>query len=80
MKKKAKKVTTYYMHTRDGKPGTWDEICSVPYIFFADKLHPVRLVLSLRQIRREQEAAAAWHKEWGYSLPTFGYVRVRLPE
>jgi hypothetical protein len=75
--------TTYYMHTLDGKPAIW--LPDHEYIAFAGGSIVATLVPTLRQIRREQQAAirsarAAGIAQMHWTDPKrYGYVRVSVP-
>ncbi len=69
-------MTTYYMHTLDGKPAAWDENHG-GYIYVISEPQPTRTTprvhaTSLGQIRREQHhdatqrAFSATHRKYGY--------------
>jgi hypothetical protein len=70
------KPRVMYMHTLDGKPACFDMLPqrggAIPYIYFAGGRHAVKLVPTLRQIRREQQATVAseW-REWTARNPEF---------
>ena len=72
-------MTTYYMHTIDGKPAAFieDQIYFMPY-YGSAKCRT--LARSLRQIRREQKKAAEFRAALGYHNDfEYGYVRVATP-
>lgn len=76
------KSTTYYMHTLDDQPASFD---GKDYIYFAGGNAPVILVESLRQIRREQQKEIARYNR-DYSpergrgiMERLGYAKVRMP-
>lgn len=71
-------MKTLYMHTLDGQPAEFQE--NGNYVAFAHRR--IKLASSLRQIRREQQAAIqeAWkhpnQHEWA-DLKHYGYVTIR---
>ena len=82
--KPTRKTRTMYMHTLDGKPATfavmWRE--EVEFLFFAGGRHRVQLVASLREIRRQQQAAiraAQRDKSQWADAKLYGYVLVEVP-
>lgn len=75
-----KKQTTYYLHTIDGRPAFFDRGEQICFINSYGPSVP-DLVPSLRQIRAEQKASAAWREEnfCGNENNGYDYVRVRFP-
>lgn len=65
-----------YMHTIDGKPAFFHggQICFVRQGVAMSEL----LVPTLRQIRREQQAAIAYRREKGWRVFGYDYIRVRV--
>lgn len=78
MTTKRTKRITLYMHTIDGRPAQYfpgEQVC------FADWRPVSRFAASLRQIRKEQDASAAWRREQGFDEGGVrGYVRLRISQ
>ncbi len=70
------KVKTYYLHTIDRRPGTFDgnQIC---FATFYGK--PNKLATSLKQIRAEQKASREYRARRGFDDSfEYGYRRYSL--
>ncbi len=68
-------MISIYMHTLNGKPAAFDgrQVC---YLW-----EGAPLVASLRELRRQQTASAAWRSKRGHAPYTdYGYRRLLLPE
>ena len=72
-------MKSYYMHTIDGRPATFDGTQIVFMSFYGP---PNKVCHSLREIRRHEKQSIDWRSNFGVS-PTpgkYGYFRVGLPE
>ena len=70
-------MTTYYLHTIDGKPAYYEEGRQIVFARCYGKAAP--LVTTLKQIRKEQELSAEWRENEG--LPhyyDYGHQRVSI--
>ena len=91
MPRAKQKIRTMYLHTLDGQPASYDD-SNGPYIHFVGGRSRAKLVPTLTQIRREQQASiqrdfAEWreHNEGRLERtppPTwrYGYVLVEVPD
>lgn len=82
-----RRFKTMYQHTLDGSPAAFDE--HPDYVHFVGGRNKVRLVPTLRQLRREQQRAIAecWkevargneaQRDWA-RRSRYGYVLVEVP-
>jgi hypothetical protein len=66
----------YYLHTLDGQPAFFDkyQVC-----YSTSYGEAVKLVETLKQIKREQKKSREWRRNEGYSdnAAFYGYRRVR---
>ncbi len=71
---------TWYMHTLDGHPAVYLPRGQICFAGGYGKWGAALLVPSLKQIRIEQKASAAWRvTHFCNDGAKVGYVRVRLP-
>ena len=72
-----RKARSYYMHTIDGKPGTFSDgqVCFATHFGAPNELRS-----SLAEIRAEQRKSHQNREKWGFDNDSeLGYVRVCLP-
>ena len=68
-------MTTYYMHTLDGKPAAWDEVWRRLRVVKSDTAHVwAKPVTSLDQINEQQELDRKRTRD----NPKYGYIRFTI--
>lgn len=70
---------TLYMHTLDGKPANFECTIGFSHLYVVCGISRVKLVPSLRQIRREQRACIADNTPPKISGERLDYVLVEVP-
>lgn len=69
-------MKTYYMHTLDRKPASYDG----HQVHFMSMGIRAKLCRSLREIRKQQRASTLWRADQGWTdVGQYGYCLVSVP-